>query len=166
MAVTFKLRDAVAADVPLIVAFIRNLAHYEKLEDQVEVTEKLLADAMFGPRANLFGMVADVGGVAAGYALYFYNFSSFVGRRGLYLEDLYVGPGHRRHGIGKAMFQTLARRAVDEGCGRFEWAVLNWNVPAIKFYKSIGAVPLDEWHTQRLAGDALIKLANTTAGAQ
>ncbi|MBY0510380.1 MAG: GNAT family N-acetyltransferase [Rhodospirillaceae bacterium] len=165
MSDAFKLRDAVAADVAQIVRFIRNLAQYEKLEDQVEVTEQLLADAMFGPRANLFGMIADVAGVAAGYALYFYNFSSFVGRRGLYLEDLYVDPGHRRHGLGKAMFQALARRAVDEGCGRFEWAVLNWNAPALKFYKSIGAVPLSEWQTQRLAGEALHKLANT-AGAQ
>lgn len=148
----FKLRDAVAGDVPQIVRFVRNLAHCEKLEDQVEVTEALLADAMFGPRANLFGMMADVKGAAAGYALYFYNFSSFIGLR--------------RHGIGKSMFQALARRAVDEGCGRFEWVVLNWNTPALKFYKSIGAVPLDEWQTQRLAGDALLKLANTSAGAQ
>jgi GNAT superfamily N-acetyltransferase len=166
MSDTFKLRDAVAADVPQIVRFVRNLAHYEKLEDQVEVTEALLMDAMFSPRANLFGMMAEVKGVAAGYALFFYNFSSFVGRRGLYLEDLYVDPGHRRLGIGKAMFQALARRALYDECGRFEWAVLNWNAPALKFYKSIGAVPLSEWQTQRLAGEALHKLANTPAGAQ
>jgi GNAT superfamily N-acetyltransferase len=162
----FKIRPAVAADVPMIVGFVRNLAHYEKLEDQVEVTDALLADALFGPRANLFGLIADVNGVAAGYALFFYNFSSFVGRRGLYLEDLYVDPGHRRHGIGKAMFQYLAQRAVEDGCGRFEWAVLNWNAPALKFYKSIGAVPLSEWQTQRLAGEALHKLATTPAGVQ
>jgi len=164
MSVQFSIRDAVAADVPLIVGFVHNLARYEKLEDQVEVTEDLLAAAMFGPRANLFGLVAEVGGVPAGFAVYFYNFSTFLGRRGLYLEDLYVDPAHRRRGIGKGIFGFLAGRAVEEGCGRFEWAVLNWNAPALKFYKSIGAVPLVEWQTQRLTGDALLAAASDTAG--
>jgi GNAT superfamily N-acetyltransferase len=164
MSVQFSIRDVVAADVPLIVGFVHNLARYEKLEDQVEVTEELLAEAMFGPRANLFGLVAEVDGVPAGFAVYFYNFSTFLGRRGLYLEDLYVDPAHRRRGIGKEMFKSLAQRAVDEGCGRFEWAVLNWNAPALKFYKSIGAVPLVEWQTQRLTGDALLAAASDTAG--
>ena len=164
MSVKFTIRDAVAADVPLIVGFVHNLASYEKLEDQVEVTAELLAAAMFKLRANLFGLIAEVDGVAAGFAVYFYNFSTFLGRRGIYLEDLYVDPAHRRRGIAKGMFKALARRAVDEGSGRFEWAVLNWNAPALKFYKSIGAVPLSEWQTQRLTGDALRAAASDTAG--
>jgi GNAT superfamily N-acetyltransferase len=164
MTVTFTIRNAVAADVPQIVTFVHNLARYEKLEDQVEVTEELLAEAMFGPRGNLFGLIAEVDGVAAGFAVFFYNFSTFVGRRGLYLEDLYVDPGFRRHGIGRGMFHYLARKAVDEGCGRFEWAVLNWNAPALKFYKSIGAVPMSDWQVQRLTGEALQAVASYTAG--
>ena len=164
MSVKFTIRDAVKADVPLIVAFVRNLASYEKLEDQCEVTEDLLAEAMFGPRGNLFGVIAEVDGAPAGFAVYFYNFSTFVGRRGLYLEDVYVDTGFRRHGIGKGIFHYLACKAVVEGCGRFEWAVLNWNAPALKFYKNRGAVPLSEWQTQRLTGEALQAAASYTAG--
>ena len=119
---------------------------------------------MFGPRGNLFGLIAEVDGVPAGFAVYFYNFSTFVGRRGLYLEDVYVDPGHRRHGIGKGMFHYLARKAIEEKCGRFEWSVLNWNAPALKFYKNLGAVPMTEWQVQRLTGDALHAAASHTAG--
>jgi GNAT superfamily N-acetyltransferase len=155
----FVLRDAVAADVPRIVTFVHDLARYEKLEDSVKITPELLTAALFGPRANLYGLIAEVNGVAAGYALFFYNFSSFEGRRGIYLEDLYVAPGHRRLGIGKGIFHYLARKAVDEDFGRFEWAVLSWNAAALKFYKNLGAVPMTEWQVQRLTGDALQAVA-------
>jgi GNAT superfamily N-acetyltransferase len=162
MALKFTIRDAVAADVPLIVALVHNLARYQKLE--AELTEPLLADAMFGPNSHLFALIAEVDGVAAGFAVYFYNFSTFVGRRGIYMEDLYVDPGYRRHGIGKAMFHRLAQKSVEEKCGRFEWSVLSWNVPALKFYKNIGAVPLSEWHVHRLTGEALQRAASYSAG--
>jgi GNAT superfamily N-acetyltransferase len=155
----FAIRDAAPADVPVIARFVRDLARYEKLEHEVVATPESFQAALFGPRSNLFGLIAEVDGTPAGFALCFYNFSTFVGRRGIYLEDLYVDPAYRGKGIGKAIFHHLARKAVNENCGRVEWAVLDWNEPAIKFYESLGATPMKAWQVQRLHGAALQALA-------
>ncbi len=160
MAAAFNIRDAKLSDVPVIERFVRDLARYEKLEHEVMATTDQLRTALFGSSPKIFGLVCEVGGVPAGFALFFYNFSTFLGRAGIYVEDVYVDPAYRGRGIGKAFFGSLARRAVDEGCGRLEWAVLDWNEPAIKFYRSIGAKPMNEWQVQRVTGDALQALAS------
>jgi GNAT superfamily N-acetyltransferase len=153
------IRPASAGDVPLILTFIRELAEYERLTDEVVATEELLREALFGPRPKAEVLLAEWAGAPAGFALFFHNFSTFVGRPGIYLEDVFVRPPLRGRGIGKALLVRLAAIAVERGCGRLEWAVLDWNEPAIGFYKSLGAVALDEWTTYRLAGDALRELA-------
>lgn len=159
------LRGATAADTPLILQLIRELAVYERMADQVVATEETLAAALFGARPSAEVVIAELGaGDAAaaepvGFALFFHNFSTFLGRRGLYLEDLFVRPEARGHGVGKALLCHLAGLAVERGCGRFEWAVLDWNEPAIGFYRGLGAEPMTEWTVFRVAGKALQDLA-------
>jgi GNAT superfamily N-acetyltransferase len=137
--------------------FIRALAAYEKLEHEVDASVEDLRAALFAPQPRAFCDIAAWDGVPAGFALWFYNFSTFRGRHGIYLEDLFVLPDLRGRGIGKALLLSLAQRAVREGCARVEWSVLDWNKPAIDFYASLGAVPMDEWTVFRLTGDALAR---------
>jgi GNAT superfamily N-acetyltransferase len=156
---TVRLRPATRGDVPVIADLIRGLARYEKLEDQVEMTEELLAAALFGERPYAEVVLAEEDGLAVGFALFFHNFSTFLGRPGIYLEDLFVLPEHRGRGIGRTLLAHLARLAVERGCGRLEWAVLDWNRDAIAFYERLGARPLSEWTVYRLTGEALTGLA-------
>lgn len=154
-----NIRKAERKDVPLILSFIKGIAKYEKMESEVQATEALIDEWLFEKHvAEVVFAVAD--GKEVGFALYFYNYSTFVGRAGLYLEDLYVLPEYRHKGYGKALFLHLAQTAVQRGCGRMEWVCLNWNAPSIKFYKSMGAVPLDEWTTYRLTPEALRALCD------
>ena len=153
------IRSATAADVPLILRFIRGLAEYERLLDECVATEELLHASLFGPRPDAEVVIASLDGAPTGFALFFHSYSTFLARRGLYLEDLFVFPEFRGRGVGKALLRHLARLAVDRGCGRFEWAVLDWNESAIEFYESLGAVPMGDWITYRLTGDALARLA-------
>ncbi|MBL0042347.1 MAG: GNAT family N-acetyltransferase [Xanthomonadales bacterium] len=156
---TTTLRAATRADVPLILGFIRDLAEYEKLLDQVVCDAAMLDATLFGERAQAEVVIAEHDGRAAGFALFFHNFSTFRGRRGLYLEDLFVRPEYRGFGIGKRLLAHLAALAVERGCARFEWSVLDWNAPAIGFYQSLGARVLDDWRVCRLDGEALARLA-------
>jgi GNAT superfamily N-acetyltransferase len=153
------IRPALPADVPLIVALVRELAEYERLADQVVATEEDFAASLFGTPARAHAIIIEAEGRPAGFALYFYNFSTFLGRPGLYLEDLFIRPEFRRLGLGRAVFKYLAQKAVAESCGRMEWWVLDWNEPALRFYKSLGAEPMSDWTVQRLTGDALRKVA-------
>jgi GNAT superfamily N-acetyltransferase len=154
-----EIRTATAADVPLILEFIKGLAEYEKLAHEVVADEALLHEQLFGERPGAEVVIAYLAGEPIGFALFFHNFSTFLGRRGIYLEDLFVKPDVRGHGVGRALLGHLARLAIARGCGRFEWAVLNWNEPAIKFYESLGAKPMNEWTVYRVTGEALNKLA-------
>jgi GNAT superfamily N-acetyltransferase len=154
-----RIRPAAAADVPLSLALIRELAEYERLLDSVEATPERLHQALFGPRPYAEALIAEAEEGPLGFALFFHNFSTFLSLPGIYLEDLYVRPHARRRGIGRALLTRLAQLAVERGCGRLEWSVLDWNEPAIGFYKKIGAVPMDEWTVFRLTGDALHGLA-------
>lgn len=154
------LRDAVPQDVPLVLDMIRELAEYEREPDAVEATEELLADALFAPQPALFCLIAETdAGEPAGFALWFLNFSTWLGRHGIYLEDLYVRPQFRGQGYGKALLAELASICVERGYGRLEWWVLDWNEPAISFYRSLGATPMDEWTVHRVTGDTLRDLA-------
>jgi len=152
---SLHIRAAVAADAGLILRFIRELAVYEKAEASVQTDEAGIAASLFGADATARALVCEVDGQPVGYAVYFYNYSTWLGRKGIYLEDLYVSPDKRGLGAGKALLQHLARQAVAEGCGRFEWSVLDWNTPAIEFYLAAGARPQDEWTVYRLEGEAL-----------
>src|SRR5262249_44985185 len=158
---TIKVVAASDRDVPLILQMIRDLAEYERMSDQVVATEAGLREVLFGPRPQAEVLVAYAGERPAGFALFFHNFSTFVGRRGLYLEDLFVKPELRGAGIGKRLLAELARIAVERDCGRFEWSVLDWNEPAIGFYKKLGAVPMADWTIFRVSGDALTRLAHS-----
>lgn len=149
---------ALPADVPTILRFVRELATFEREPDAVAATEADLHNALFGPHPAAEAVIAEAG-EPLGFALFFHNFSTWTGRRGLYLEDLYVTPAARGRGVGKALLRHLAGVAVDRGCARFEWSVLDWNVDAIAFYRSVGAVGLDEWTVQRVTGEALVRLA-------
>jgi GNAT superfamily N-acetyltransferase len=153
------IRAAKPADRDLVFAFIRDLAEYEKLLDDVIATPDDVARALFAPHPRVYCDLAEWDGAPAGFALWFYNFSTFRGRHGIYLEDLFVKPAFRGKGIGKALLAHLAKRAVAEGCARVEWWVLDWNEPSIKFYESLGAIPMEEWTVFRLTGDALKRLA-------
>ncbi|MBM3689256.1 MAG: GNAT family N-acetyltransferase [Actinobacteria bacterium] len=153
------IRSAQPYDVPEILAMIRELAEYEREPNAVVATEELLHAALFGASPAVFGLIAEEDGAAVGFALWFRNFSTWLGRHGVYLEDLYVRPEFRGHGHGKALLAELARICIDRGYGRLEWWVLDWNQSAIDFYRSIGAVPKDEWTVQRVAGPALTDLA-------
>lgn len=154
-----KIRKAVRQDVPLILEFIKGIARYEKMENEVVATTELLEEQLFDKgRAEVIFAMEE--GVEVGFALFFHNFSTFLGRSGLYLEDLFVYPEHRGKGYGKALFLELVRIANERDCGRMEWVCLNWNKPSIEFYRSMGAVPLDEWTTYRLTSDAMKKLTS------
>jgi GNAT superfamily N-acetyltransferase len=142
-----------------VVALTHALADYEKAPDECHLTDEQLHTALFGPAPALFGHVAEVDGEVVGFALWFLSFSTWRGVHGLYLEDLFVRPEHRGSGLGRALLAALARECVDHGYERFEWSVLNWNTPSIEFYRSVGAVPMDEWTRYRLADDALAALA-------
>ena len=157
-----EIRPAEPRDAGLILRFIRELAVYERAEQEVVATEDDLRASLFGA-GPARALVCSVDGVEAGFAVYFFNYSTWQGRKGLYLEDLYLTPAHRGAGAGKALLQHLARIAVAEGCGRFEWSVLDWNEPALQFYRSIGAWPMDEWVRYRLAGPALQAFAAGSA---
>ncbi len=155
---TIRIDRATERDVPAILQMIRDLAEYERMSDQVVATEAGLRESLFGERdAEVLLAYAD--DKPAGFALFFHNFSTFVGRKGLYLEDLFVKPEFRGAGIGKRLLVELARIAVERRCGRFEWSVLDWNEPAIGFYRKLGAVPMNEWTIFRVTGDALATLA-------
>ena len=156
---TIQIRAADPADTATILRFVRELADYERASDKVVATEALLADALFGDQPAAYALIAEIDGVAQGMALYFFNFSTWTGWRGLYLEDLYVAPAARGRGLGGLLLSHLAAVALDRGCARFEWAVLDWNAPAIAFYRSKGAVPMEEWRIFRVSGDALTALA-------
>ena len=156
---SLTIRAARPGEAGLILEFVRELADYEHLLDHVAASVEDIDGALFGPSPRAFCDIAEWEGEPAGIALWFYNFSSFRGRHGLYLEDLFVRPAFRGKGIATSLMRNLARRCMDEGLGRFEWWVLDWNEPAIKFYRSIGAAPVNEWTVQRVTGDALRALA-------
>src|SRR5947199_4291950 len=141
----FEIRPATVADVPIILQLIRDLATYERAPDEVTATEDQLVDVLFGERRAAEVLLAFEGTSPVGFAVYFYNFSTWLGRAGLYLEDLFVKPENRGKGYGRALLVELAKIARDRGCGRMEWAVLNWNEPAIKFYRALGAKRMEEW---------------------
>jgi GNAT superfamily N-acetyltransferase len=154
-----RIEPAAVQDVPVILQLITALAEYERLADDVEATEARLQDSLFGSTPHAEAVIARVGGEAVGFALWFHNYSTFLARPGLYLEDLFVRPEWRGRGVGGALLRQLARIAVERGCGRMEWSVLDWNDQAIGFYRSIGAQGMDGWTVNRLAGDALGRLA-------
>lgn len=154
-----RIRPATADDAPLVVDLIHGLAEYERLAHECIADEARVRATLFGDRPEAEVVIAELDGRPAGFALFFHNYSTFLARRGLYLEDLFVYPDLRGHGIGRALLAHLARLAVERGCGRLEWSVLDWNEPAIRFYRSLGAVPMEEWTVYRVTGEALAKLA-------
>jgi GNAT superfamily N-acetyltransferase len=156
----FEIRAARVDDVPIILKLIRDLATYERAPDEVTATEEQLVNVLFGERPAAEVLLAFEATLPVGFAVYFYNFSTWLGRPGLYLEDLFVRPEKRGKGYGRALLVELAKIARDRGCGRMEWAVLNWNEPAIKFYRALGAKPMNEWTVFRLTGDEIARLAN------
>lgn len=160
---TLHIRSAVADDAALILRFITELAIYEKAEDQVVATVDTIRSSLFGPDSSTKGLICELDGVAVGFAVYFYSYSTWLAKPGIYLEDLYVSPDARGEGAGKRLLQHLAGIAVESGCGRFEWSVLDWNEPAIGFYKSIGAEPQSEWVRYRMEGDAIRAFAESSA---
>lgn len=153
-----SFRSVERQDVPLILRYIRELARYEKLEEEVVATEEILEEWLFD-KEKAEVIFAVVEGKEVGFALFFRNFSTFLGRAGIYLEDLYVEPAHRGQGIGTALLRELARIAVARGCGRLEWWCLDWNTPSIEFYRSLGAEAMDDWTVYRISGETLSKLA-------
>lgn len=163
---TFQIRSVQKDDCPTLVSLIRGLARYEKLEDQCVITAEQLEDNLFGSHrliSAVLGVEVDDSGKEepVAFALYFYNFSTFLGKRGLYLEDIYVVPKARHKGYGKRIMRRLAKIAIEEGCGRFDWSVLDWNQPAIDFYESVGAKVLPDWRICRLTGEMLTKFASS-----
>ena len=159
---SIRIEPANKNDIPLILKFIKELAEYEHLSDQCVATEDLLREALFGEKKFAEVVIAYYHDEPAGFELFFHNFSTFVARPGIYLEDLYVFPHFRGKGIGKALLVYLARIAKERNCGRFEWAVLDWNEPSIGFYKKLGAIPLNDWTTFRVTGEALDSLAKNS----
>lgn len=157
------IRAAKSADSALVYAFVRELAEYEHLLQEVDASEKQIAAALFAPEPRVFCDIAEWNGEPAGFALWFLNFSSFRGRNGIYLEDVFVRPAYRGKGIGKALMKNLARRCTGKGWARFEWAVLEWNKPSIDFYRSIGADVMDGWRICRMSGEALRRFAGEGA---
>ena len=155
---TLVIRPAERADVPVIADLIRGLAHFEQLEDEVTMTDERLAANLFGPHHYAETLIAEEGDKPVGFALFFHNFSTFLAKPGMYLEDLFVIPESRGHGIGRALLKELARLAVERECGRLEWSVLDWNRDAIGFYERLGARPNSEWTVYRLTGEALSAL--------
>ena len=161
---TVTIRPSNAGDVPLILRLVRELAAFEREPDKVIATEPMLFEALFGPHPAAEAVIAELDGAAVGMALFFHNFSTWTGWRGIYLEDLYVTPEARGAGVGKALLRHLAALAVERGCTRFEWSVLDWNEKAISFYKAMGATPMEEWTVYRVTGDALANLAGQESG--
>src|SRR3984893_13737811 len=155
-----ELRPATEQDVPVILDLIKQLAEYEHLSDKVIATEQRLRDTLFGERPAAEVLLASLEGEIAGFAVFFTNYSTFLAKPGLYLEDLFVKPHARGKGIGKALLARLAKVAVERDCGRVDWQVLNWNEPSIRFYEALGAVPLSDWTTYRLTGEPLVKLSS------
>ncbi len=153
------IRRARPEEAGLVLSFVRELAEYEKLVHELEATEEMIAQALFGKNPRLFCDIAEWDGEPAGFAVWFVNFSTFSGRHGIYLEDLFVRPAFRRNGIGKALLNHLAKECVTNGWSRLQWAVLDWNTPSIEFYRSLGAVLMDDWTVCRVTGPALAKLA-------
>jgi GNAT superfamily N-acetyltransferase len=162
----FKIRPACVADVPIILKLIRDLATYERAPNEVTATEEQLVDVLFGEKPVAEVLLAFEKDTPVGFALFFYNFSTWLGRPGLYLEDLFVKPEKRGKGYGRALLVNLAKIAHDRGCGRMEWAVLDWNDPAIKFYRALGAKPMDEWTVFRLTRDGIAELAKSDSIAK
>jgi GNAT superfamily N-acetyltransferase len=157
----FQIRPARVEDVPIILELIRDLATYERAPHEVTATEEQLVDVLFGERPAAEVLLAFEGKLPVGFAVFFHNFSTWLGRPGLYLEDLFVKPEKRGKGYGRALLVELAKIACDRGCGRMEWAVLDWNEPAIKFYHALDAKPMDEWTVFRLTRDGIARLANS-----
>ena len=157
----FKIRSACVADVPIILQLIRDLATYERAPNEVTATEEQLVDVLFGKKPAAEVLLAFERDMPVGFAVFFYNFSTWLGRPGLYLEDLFVKPEKRGKGYGRELLVHLAKIAIERGCGRMEWAVLNWNDPAIQFYRKLGARPLDEWTVFRLTRDGIARLAQS-----
>ncbi|MGQ0835794.1 MAG: GNAT family N-acetyltransferase [Gammaproteobacteria bacterium] len=156
------IRPAEERDCALILSFIRDLAEYERLSHEVVATEEKLHRTLFGERRFAESIIANLDGEPVGFALFFHNYSTFLGQPGIYLEDLYVRPAARGRGVGEKLLAHLARLAIDRGCGRLEWWVLDWNEAALAFYRKLGAVPMDEWTVQRVTGSALEALARRT----
>ena len=156
---TLTIRVATESDTPLILRFIRDLGIYERLEHEVVATEDGLRHALFGPHPGAEVLIAEFAAQPVGFALFFHNFSTFLGRRGLWLEDIFVEPAARGNGYGKALLLAVARIAHERGCGRLEWAALDWNTPAWDFYRALGATPLEDWTMFRVSGPTLEKLA-------
>ncbi len=150
-----QIRKATAEDAPLIFQFIKELAVYEKMESDVVATVESITGSIFSPESTTHSLICTVDGEPVGYAVYFFNYSTWLGKHGIYLEDLYITPKFRHLGAGRKILKYLAAYAVEKGCGRFEWAVLDWNEPAIQFYRSVGATSQDEWVIYRLTGQAL-----------
>ena len=157
----FAIRPAGSADVPVILSLIRDLAEYERLSHEVEATEECLGRNLFGERQYAEALIGELRGEPVAFAVYFHNFSTFLGKPGLYLEDLFVKPNARGLGIGGAILRRLARIAVERDCGRLEWSVLDWNKPAIAFYESLGTIPMGDWTIHRVTGNALRSLAES-----
>lgn len=158
---TIKIRNAVPEDLDLIIGFIRALAEYERLADEVRLDPVLLGCHLFGERPMAEVLIGEIDGIARGFALFFHNFSTFEGKPGIYLEDLFVEPDARGSGLGKALLARLAQLAMERGCARLEWWVLDWNEPSIAFYKALGAKPMDDWTVFRVDGEALTALAHS-----
>jgi GNAT superfamily N-acetyltransferase len=159
---TIRIEPATPADVPIILQLIRELAEFERLLHEVQATEEQVREQLFGTRPAAEVVIARIQDEVAGFALFFPNFSTFLAKPGIYLEDLYVRQKFRGQGCGEALLRYLARTAVERGCGRLEWSVLDWNMRAIDFYKSLGSVPMEQWTVHRVTGDALTKLAETS----
>lgn len=159
-AMTLRIRPAIPADATLIATLIRELAEYEKLLDECHATPENIRQSLFGGNPHAECVIAELQGAPVGFALFFHNYSTFLAKPGLYLEDLFVRPAARGQGVGKALLAHLAQFALESGCGRFEWSVLNWNAPAIAFYESLGAKAQKEWTIYRMTGDALTQLAD------
>jgi len=155
----FRIRPAIPGDVPAIFALVCELARYERLEHEVTVSEALIHEALFGATPHAFAYMCDVADEPVAVALCYYTFSTFLGRHGIYVEDVYVRPEFRKRGIGTALFRRVAQQAVAEGCGRVEWTVLDWNESALRFYAALGAQAMSQWRLQRLSGAALRELA-------
>ncbi|TPX47620.1 hypothetical protein SeMB42_g00401 [Synchytrium endobioticum] len=156
-----EIREATVEDVPVILSFIKVLAEYEKLSHDVTADEETLRESLFGTKSSAKSLLASYDGESAGFALYFFNFSSFTGKRGLYLEDIFVKPEYRKHGIGTALLKKLAQVAQKEDVPKLEWVALKWNAPAIDFYSGLGAVAMDEWTVFRLQGEKLKRLSSS-----